>query len=280
MDFLALLKAERAAARGCAGEEQQCLAAVAVAKLAVAPAKLPASLVLSPLHLLPNLHLTDLVVGGGVQYAQEVISRETEAALFSVVCSDASYTELSSRLVQAYGTQPGAGPDTLLPSWLDTLGQDLANLGVFGADSDTGGTALRVPNNVLINQYVPPRGGILHHTDGPAYCPTVAILSLGGPCVLSFKRRLLPSEIGSPDADHGEACSVLLQPRSLLRFTGEYYIGHTHGIAPDVSQDVLTDTCVNASMAGAAAGQRVERGRRVSLTFRIVPPASKVIIVA
>lgn len=274
MDFLAILKAERAAAAlgSSAGQLDRHAPSSSSAPTPKKQIPVPAPIEVPPLHMLPDVHLSELVHGGGVQYAQEVVSLATEAALLAVVSNEAStFTQLSSRLVQVYGKQPGGETDDsppALPPWLDTLGRDLASLGVFGGPADT----KNLPNNVLVNQYTPV-GGILHHTDGPAYCPTVAIISLGGPCVLSFKRRLQPSEIGSPEAAHGEACSVLLQPRSLLRFSGDYYIGHTHGITPDVSHDVLSDTCVNASLAGAAAGHRVARGSRVSLTFRIVPPA-------
>ena len=97
-----------------------------------------------------------------------------------------------------------------LPSWLNSLARQFD--GFFDATKPV--------NHVLINKYEA-RGGIAHHTDGPGYLDTVAILSLGGPALLSFKERLKTEEIGQKQA--GIVHSVVMQPRSLLVFSGSVY---------------------------------------------------------
>jgi hypothetical protein len=77
------------------------------------------------------------------------------------------------------------------------------------------------------------------HTDGPAYAPLVATLSLGSHTILSFRpsptdststnlvSTSTPSE-PSPDPTC-DYISLLLPPRSLLLLSGELY-GYMHGI--------------------------------------------------
>ena len=115
------------------------------------------------------------------------------------------------------------------------------NLEVFPAD--------KRPNHALVNQYGR-FDGIMRHTDGPAYFPTVAIISLGSPCIFDFE---------SPG---GLEQSVLLPARSLLVFEGEAYKGR-HGIDPSSS---------GAREVHRPAGEfRDVGGPRTSLTIRHVP---------
>ena len=81
-----------------------------------------------------------------------------------------------------------------LPSWLNSLARQFD--GFFDATKPV--------NHVLINKYEA-RGGIAHHTDGPGYLDTVAILSLGGPALLSFEERLKPKKL---DKNKLVSCTV------------------------------------------------------------------------
>ena len=85
------------------------------------------------------------------------------------------------------------------------------------------------------------------HTDGPAYHPVTACLSLGTPCSFAFEPRLRPEEIGSPLAPKWRL-EMELPPRSLVVFFGDLYKNALHSAF---------------GMRGEAVGDK-----RVSLTLR------------
>lgn len=166
-----------------------------------------------------------------------------------------------------------------LPEYLDDLGKKLAIniLSSIYLNQSTPTSRLEDLNgpsfsfdHVLINKYED-NGGILHHTDGPRYKPFVAILSLGGPTVMSFRLKLLPEEIGikrNPDL-----FSVVLESGSLLIFTKDMYTSFLHGIAPGSNLDVIGQAgeCVNLHLLTDRRyqnGDELLRGERISLTFR------------
>ena len=170
-----------------------------------------------------------------------------------------------------------------LPAWLSDISVSLVKCGTFSASDK--------PNHVLINEYEA-GSGIIHHTDGPVYRDTVAILSLESPCLMTFKHKLESHEIGHHGSD--DVFSVLLQPRSILIFKEAVYTHFMHGI-----ENVRSDTigasapCLNVAAAGLTIGeevsisrltpdakfygmiiskstyvQQITRGKRTSLTFR------------
>lgn len=133
-------------------------------------------------------------------------------------------------------------------------------------------------NHVLVNHYEPGQG-ILPHTDGPAYSPWAAILSLGSAAVFDFWRDHAHAASGMLPA-----LSLLLPPRSLLIFSEDAYQKHLHGLA-DRSCDTL-EGIANASLVadadglngGVASWRRqlqsdgsLRREERYSLTIRHVP---------
>jgi hypothetical protein len=134
------------------------------------------------------------------------------------------------------------------------------------------------------------------HTDGPFYHPRAAILSLGGPAIFHFQRPRRAAEQQGADTAVG---SLVLQPRSLLVFTGEAYEGHLHEIKAVgeevvgiVEEETGEDDCeeeageeegrgvkqlkegapvMNLAAAGVKVGDVIRRAPvRVSLTFRRV----------
>lgn len=149
----------------------------------------------------------------------------------------------------------------------------LVSSGIFSGEDDC------KPDHTLINFYDPGQG-ILHHTDGPKYLPRVAILSLSSSCIMTFKPYLKPHEVGIKDGR--DLFSVLLRPRSILIFEKEVYVDMMHGIYP-IKCDVVGQVpsmeemdgnekqrvpCVNCDLANAQVGDIIDRGKRVSLTFR------------
>lgn len=112
----------------------------------------------------------------------------------------------------------------------------------------------------LVNEYLPGQG-ILPHTDGPAYFPAVATISLGGHTVLDLYRS-------KPEGgyDPTPVCSVWQAPRSLLVTLGTAYSDYLHGIA-ERTHDAGMERVVNLDAVPAGDTART---RRVSLTFRDV----------
>jgi alkylated DNA repair dioxygenase AlkB len=126
-------------------------------------------------------------------------------------------------------------PDKPAPSWLQVIGEQLT------AD----GHLPRMPVQFGINEYQPGQG-IAAHLDDPYYDHVVS-LSLGAAIVMEFSE---------PKTDAHEP--VLLAPRSLVVLSGVARWQWRHGIAPRKSDWIN--------------GCKQLRGRRVSLTFRTVPP--------
>ena len=125
-------------------------------------------------------------------------------------------------------------------------------------------------DHILLNSYAPGQG-IMLHTDGPAYIPVVAVLSLGQDRLVYFAPRL--ATIGVGLTGNERACAVLLRRRSLLVFDDCAYIAHTHGL------DDLLDgpieivgrkaICANLHDANTTPGEVVHvTNRRLSITFR------------
>jgi alkylated DNA repair dioxygenase AlkB len=119
----------------------------------------------------------------------------------------------------------------------------------------------KAPNHILINHYEAGQG-ILPHTDGPAYWPQTATLSLGPSSVLlKFSPRLSTHEIGQKTVETRE--ELLLEgDGSLVIFADEAYTQYTHGI-DNVVHEVASDKCVNADY-----GTMIQRDWRISITFR------------
>ena len=136
-------------------------------------------------------------------------------------------------------------------AYIETLCEALLEMGIFPREFP--------PNHALINDYTSEQG-ILPHTDGPMYYSTTATLSLESSTLFFFKKRLRTEEIGTVKDEI--KLKVLLRPRSLVVFKGTWYGSFLHGI--DEEQE---EQC-GEGVLGAAEGQRVERGQRISFTIR------------
>jgi alkylated DNA repair dioxygenase AlkB len=123
-----------------------------------------------------------------------------------------------------------------LPVWARELARRLWRDGLMPGIAD----------QMVANDYLPGTG-IFAHVDQEVFGDTVASVSLGSACVMQF-------------AQHGTARTeeILLEPRSVLVLSGEARWAWSHGI-PARAVDVWQN-------------QARRRSRRVSLTFRLMPP--------
>jgi alkylated DNA repair protein alkB family protein 6 len=193
-------------------------------------------------------------------YISDIITKEyANFLLSSVNKAQSRWIELKTRKLQLYGKLPlnqhqtvGPNYDEIIPPWLSQLLEESAKTGIFSQEI--------YPNNVLINQYEADQG-ILHHTDGPSYHNRVAIFSLESACVMSFKPKLSPSQIGI--LSDGDVLSVVLQPRSLLIFSDDLYNHHMHGIYPNESVQTVGQRgdCVNLLPSGYSKDDKVRTNK-------------------
>ncbi|KAF9966570.1 Alpha-ketoglutarate-dependent dioxygenase alkB 6 [Mortierella alpina] len=108
------------------------------------------------------------------------------------------------------------------------------------------------------------------HTDGPAYLPTVATVSLSSHCVLEFYK--IP-EVSKKDDQALDSCSasdtdsrgqepefsLLVQPRSLLVLKEDIYSKYMHGIREITSDDLNQGNILNLPEATADVPSQAER---------------------
>lgn len=122
-----------------------------------------------------------------------------------------------------------------LPGWLAVLAGRLVYKGAFREQ----------PDQVIINEYLPGQGISAHIDCVPCFGDTIAILSLGGPVVMTF-------QCAAGDARR----EMTLPARSLLTLSGPARYDWLHAI-PARKSDTIN-------------GVKTPRIRRVSLTFRSV----------
>jgi alkylated DNA repair dioxygenase AlkB len=103
-----------------------------------------------------------------------------------------------------------------------------------------------IPDQVIINEYLPGQGIASHIDCEPCFTETVASLSLNSHCVMNLTDK------DNPDT----AYDYLLEPRSLIILKNEARFQWMHGIKP-LKNDKYS-------------GKVIPRKRRISLTFRKV----------
>uniref|UniRef100_A0A7E4V9M9 Fe2OG dioxygenase domain-containing protein n=1 Tax=Panagrellus redivivus TaxID=6233 RepID=A0A7E4V9M9_PANRE len=169
---------------------------------------------------------------------------------------------LKNRRLQNWGGIVGKKSliaDNSMPDWLNIVIDRIMEVENTFPESNR-------PNHVLVNEYLPGQG-IMPHTDGPAFFPTVCTVSLGSHTLLDLFE---PWDEKNPKAfPERYVGSMLLQPRSLILIRGEAYESHLHGIA-DRTADEITEKIFNRP-AKLTPGIGLERGTRISLTIRNVP---------
>jgi alkylated DNA repair dioxygenase AlkB len=123
-----------------------------------------------------------------------------------------------------------------LPEWLQNFAIRLKQQGLFK----------EIPDQVIVNEYLPGQG-ITNHIDcPPCFSDTIASLSLGSRCVMNFTNK----------DDETEVIPYLLDVNSIVVLKEDARYSWMHGI-----KLVKTDNYF---------GHKIKRERRVSLTFRKV----------
>ena len=134
-----------------------------------------------------------------------------------------------------------------LPGWLRHLADQVTGF-VESNEGFESAEPLEAFDQAIINEYEPGQGIAPHVDCEPCFGPVVATLSLGSAVEMQF--------------DHvktGERIPVRLQQRSLAVLAGDTRYEWQHSIANRKSDPPL-----------GGRGKRVERRRRVSITFRWV----------
>jgi alkylated DNA repair dioxygenase AlkB len=168
----------------------------------------------------------------GLRYLTEYVSEAQEEALAAAI-DRLPWDTTWRRWRQPYGYGKG-GAVPPLPAW-----------GRWLADNLFAGSVTDVAfDQMLVNEYLPGQG-IASHRDYAPFGRTVASLSLLSPCVMDFRHRTT-----------GRREQLLLEHRSLLVLSDAARYDWEHGIAPR-KKDVWH-------------GIPIERGRRLSVTFRFV----------
>lgn len=170
----------------------------------------------------------------GLRYLPGYVTGDEEHALAAAIDTLPWNTQWKRRRQPygaGYGTRSSAPP---IPEWGRRLAARLLADGVTGVPFD----------QVLVNEYLPGHG-ISPHRDYAPFGRTVASLSLLSACVMDFRHTAT-----------GRKERLLLEPRSLLVMSDEARYDWEHGIAPRKRE--------------AWHGMPLDRGRRLSVTFRFV----------
>lgn len=220
---------------------------------------------------------------GDIFYVPKWLEIRQAAELEQVIHKSCTWDNMSTRNTQEFGASDPCpcGRSLMqkaLPAWQANIVMALNNLGVYHP-------VLYPANSVRINAYKPGQG-IHPHADGPVYFPRAAIISLGAPCVFDFYPRGESQDDGVvpkwdkhkevpafPDLPPGTkpALSLVLQPGSLLVFSGDAFVHHRHGIKA-ADADEITPQVRNAKTMGLSVGDELEREHRISLTIRHLLP--------
>jgi len=176
----------------------------------------------------------------GLTYVPDFITSAEHDFLLSQIDQKPWLTDLKRR-VQHYGYKYAYKARALnnnaylglLPDWLSSVCKKLHDDRIF----------LSIPDQVILNEYLPGRGISAHIDCVPCFADTIASLSLGSHCIMEFS-----------NPKTGEKKSIALEERSLIVLSGPARYEWQHAI-PARKSDIIN-------------GIKTERGRRVSLTFR------------
>jgi alkylated DNA repair dioxygenase AlkB len=178
----------------------------------------------------------------GLTYTPDYITPDEETRLLKQIDQQPWSSDLRRR-VQHYGYRYDykarmITPDMQaapLPPWLQELARRLQQ----------DGSTPTLPDQVIVNEYLPGQGIADHIDCVPCFGDGILSLSLGSGCEMRFTEQTTRTQV-----------LLWLAPRSLLLLQAAARYEWQHGI-PARKSDLHN-------------GQRVQRGRRVSLTFRTV----------
>ena len=212
-----------------------------------------AGLVREPTNLITLRHLNcdisskpglqDATVVPGLHFVEGFLTPEEHAhCVHRIDAAEGEWRNDLSRRVQHYGWRydykaRAITPDMhlgALPDWLANVAQKLY---------DETGLFDRVPEQVIVNEYLPGQG-IATHIDHPGFGPTVCMVSLLDDWEMDFSENWK------------DKMPALLQKGSSVLLTGPARSAWQHGIAPRKSE--------------LMENGRRDRKRRLSMTFRTV----------
>jgi alkylated DNA repair dioxygenase AlkB len=177
---------------------------------------------------------------GGLRYVANYVDALTESALIAAIDDEQWLSDLTRR-VRHYGYRYDYRRRKIdaslrlgsLPRWTTALVNRLR------ADGHITG-----PDQLIVNEYLPGQGISPHIDCVGCFGPIVCSISLGSSCVMRLS------------AVKGGRREILLERGSLLVLSGESRFAWRHSIP--------------ARKCDTWEGRSLERGRRVSLTFRTV----------
>ncbi|CEF63091.1 Alpha-ketoglutarate-dependent dioxygenase alkB homolog 6 [Strongyloides ratti] len=205
-----------------------------------------------------------------IRYIPNFISIEEEEYMLHLINNAPlpKWDCLSNRRLQVYGgiinKKKILIPDEGIPQGLDYIIEKIVSV-------EDGFKLDKRPNHLLVNEYLPGQG-IMPHTDGDAYHPLVATISLGSPILLDFYKTLNRECVASFNERY--IGSMFLEPRSLVLLSNDIYSNYLHSIA-EREEDVITENIFNLDQITLKIGDVVKRKTRVSLTYRHVDKVSK-----
>lgn len=185
----------------------------------------------------------DIKLINGLEYHMNFITYSEQKKLLETIDSQIWLDDLKRR-VQHYGYKYDYKRRSIdksmllgeIPIWCKTIGQKMQESGIINF----------MPDQVIVNEYVPGQG-ISNHIDcEPCFNDTIVSLSLVSSCIMQFTNKNNLQEI----------IPILLAPCSLVVLKEDSRYNWMHGI-----KAVKTDNYF---------GQKILRNRRVSLTFRKV----------
>ncbi|KAJ5616016.1 hypothetical protein N7537_001130 [Penicillium hordei] len=222
-------------------------------------------------------------------YISDFITEDEEGWLLQKVKSAPlpRWTQLSHRRLQTWPsalTKSNALLASPLPAWLRSpiIEPRFEALDIFNDAPH------KAPNHVLVNEYQPGQG-IMLHEDGATYYPLVATVSLGAPIVLDLYHKHIKGDTqakggrnvaGIPDKNRKPQYRILQERRSLLITRGKMYTDLLHGIEETTSdEDLGPHSICNWELLREREpyqGGWYERKTRTSLTYRDVLQVVKV----
>ncbi len=191
----------------------------------------------------PSRNQEAVSVIGGLQYVENYIDEHQHDWALARIDEQRWLDDLKRR-VQHYGFKYDYRARKVdmdmhigeLPEWLNRLSEKLYEDGYMP----------EVADQVIVNEYKPGQGISSHIDCEPCFQNTIASLSLASGCVMNFTNKF----------DKTKKIPVWLEPRSLVVLSDEARHEWLHGISARKSDEW--------------DGEKHERQRRVSLTFRKV----------
>jgi len=177
----------------------------------------------------------------GLHYCSNYIDEAEQQELLGLIDQQPWLTDLKRR-VQHYGYKYDykarmVTPELYLgtlPDWLMSLANRLHREGLFSA----------IPDQAIINEYLPGQGISAHIDCVPSFGKEIASLSLGSACAMEFTHP------------HYNKQTKVLEPCSLFVLSGAARYEWQH--------------CIPARKSDVIGGVKINRSRRVSITFRKV----------